>query len=145
MQRLFDYFLNGQGRDTFDALKQDNTEAFLSLAEEINGIAKGSGQPVDKIWVANLINDLETFMDIPPIDIADNDAPFSGGLPGKGCTDVFAHTDDGYVKRKTFLQHFYIPQKGHCFPKEMLFVLITKMSFISVLKRTFIFTPQNCM
>jgi len=97
MQRLFDYFLNGRGRDTFDALKQDNTEAFLSLAEEIKGIAKGSGQPVDKIWVANLINDLETFMDIPPIDIADNDIPPSDIDIGKGCTDVFAHTNDGYV------------------------------------------------
>lgn len=98
MQNLFDHFLNGEGRSTFDALKRDNTEAFLSLAEEIRGIAQGSGQPVDKIWVANLVNDLETFMDIPPIDIADQDISLGGGgLPGKGCTDVFAHDDDGYV------------------------------------------------
>ena len=126
MQRLFDYFLNGQGRDTFDALKQDNTEAFLSLAEEIRGIAKGSGQPVDKIWVANLINDLETFMDIPPIDIADNDAPFSGGLPGKGCTDVFAHTNDGYVKKKTFFNTFIFHKKDIVFQKKCFLFQLRK-------------------
>ena len=38
-----------------------------------------------------------TFMDIDPIDIADAAQDIDVVMNGKGCTDVFAHDNDGYA------------------------------------------------
>lgn len=50
------------GRAAFENLKRDNSKFAPKLAEELRGIAEGAAVPVDHIWTANLINELEALM-----------------------------------------------------------------------------------
>ena len=46
----------------FAGLKRDNGAAYPHLVEELRGIADGAGLPLDKIWVANLLEELDSLL-----------------------------------------------------------------------------------
>lgn len=55
-------FTRGAGRDALENMKRDNTKFSPKLAEELRGIAEGAAVPVDQIWAANMINEIEALM-----------------------------------------------------------------------------------
>eukprot|EP00928_Gymnodinium_smaydae_P049981 TRINITY_DN33587_c0_g1_i1.p1 TRINITY_DN33587_c0_g1~~TRINITY_DN33587_c0_g1_i1.p1 ORF type:complete len:390 (-),score=43.58 TRINITY_DN33587_c0_g1_i1:262-1431(-) len=73
-------FAKGEGRKAFENLKHASTKAFPHYADEIRGIANGSGLEVDSIWHLNLISELEGMM----------------GERASHCSDVFAVSRGGY-------------------------------------------------
>jgi hypothetical protein len=83
MQSVFD-FVEGKGRKAFEQLKFDNTVEFPEYVEEMRGIADGAGVDVDQVWCANMLNELESLMDIV-------------GDPPKHCSDIYAVASGGYA------------------------------------------------
>lgn len=75
MQTLFN-FISKEGRARFERLKADNSLAFPQYVEEMQGIAEGAEVDMDKIWAANLINELE--ITIPHEDHCSNVFSFNG-------------------------------------------------------------------
>eukprot|EP00931_Biecheleriopsis_adriatica_P073154 TRINITY_DN47499_c0_g1_i1.p1 TRINITY_DN47499_c0_g1~~TRINITY_DN47499_c0_g1_i1.p1 ORF type:complete len:392 (+),score=73.41 TRINITY_DN47499_c0_g1_i1:29-1177(+) len=75
-------FTQGKGRDVFSELKRVNSQAFPQFAEEIRGIAEGAALDLDSLWAANLIAELEGFMD----------ANQTGH-----CSDIYAVPEGGFA------------------------------------------------
>ena len=69
-------FSKHEGAAALAQLKYDNTAHYPDLASELTGIASGARVPVDSIWVAALINELESLRSYP--------------LPVGHCSDVYA-------------------------------------------------------
>ena len=74
-------FAHNQGAAAFAAFKADNTQAFPELIREMQGMADGAKVTLDKIWVSNLIPELESLM--PANTKTDH------------CTDIFSHDTSG--------------------------------------------------
>ena len=68
MKRLQAFASVGPGKKALEALKRDNTRFAPHLAQEVRGIAEGAKRPIDHLWVATLINELDALMP----DRADN-------------------------------------------------------------------------
>lgn len=77
-------FTLADGADAFSNLKRDNQAFSPALAEEVAGMAEGAGVPVDHIWVATLINELEALM--PHAERTGH------------CSDLYAVADGGFSK-----------------------------------------------
>lgn len=84
MSALLNYsLLSATGRPAFMALVERNSRAFPDLVDELRGIAHGAQVPLDHIWVANLITELEA------IQGAQAGQREAHGREGH-CSDIFA-------------------------------------------------------
>lgn len=77
MQYLFN-FTDGEGRARFEQLKANNSAVFPQYVREMQGIADGAELDINKIWAANLINELEITMKHHPEDHCSNVFAFAG-------------------------------------------------------------------
>lgn len=87
MTRLKQLFVNATnneaGREFFTALQRDNALEFPELVQEMRGIADGARIPLDWIWMANLLPELESYKD------------WSESWRGDAhCTDIFSVEHD---------------------------------------------------
>ena len=55
---------NNFGKTAFDRLIQDNTIQFPGLVEEMLGTAEGASVPIEDIWMANLVTEIESLMKV---------------------------------------------------------------------------------
>lgn len=76
-------FVAGSGSEAFAQLKRDNEAEYPEYVEEMRGIAEGAGVSLDKVWCANLLNELEGIMAIR-------------GTPAVHCSDIYAVAPGGY-------------------------------------------------
>eukprot|EP00928_Gymnodinium_smaydae_P012642 TRINITY_DN14587_c0_g7_i2.p2 TRINITY_DN14587_c0_g7~~TRINITY_DN14587_c0_g7_i2.p2 ORF type:complete len:269 (+),score=50.66 TRINITY_DN14587_c0_g7_i2:60-866(+) len=91
MRKYIDYALpGGDGHDAFRRMVADNTAAFPEYAEELQGIAEGAGAPVEEIWVANLINEIENLIRIDGKAEPSGTPWGGGGGGGRHCSDLYA-------------------------------------------------------
>ena len=77
-----------EGRRALQQMKADNALLFPELVRELEGVAEGAGVPLDSIWVATLINELEI---LKPSGSRD------GSRDGH-CSDLFAVAAGGYAE-----------------------------------------------
>ena len=70
----------------FQQLKHDNGKAFPSLLKELTGVAAGASVPLDHIWTATMINELESLR-----------SPGPGEYNQGHCSDLYAVPDGGYA------------------------------------------------
>jgi len=68
------------GKRAFSQLKRDNAAAFPELVQEMQGLADGAGVDVDKIWISNLVPEIEALM------------PRTAFTTRGHCSDVYGHT-----------------------------------------------------
>jgi hypothetical protein len=86
MQGLFAFVEDSAlGKQALASMKHDNTARFPQYVEELEGIARGAAVPADRVWVANLIMELEAIMPA-------NSAPTNGH-----CSDIYGTTSKGKV------------------------------------------------
>lgn len=85
MRSLINYTLS-DGRKAFQQLKHDNGKAFPSLLKELTGVAAGASVPLDHIWTATMINELESLR-----------SPGPGEYNQGHCSDLYAVPDGGYA------------------------------------------------
>jgi hypothetical protein len=71
------------GQEAFSNFRSDNSKAFPELLEEMKGMAVGSGVSLEKIWISNLIPELESLQ------------PKNNNRKTDHCTDLFSHDYDG--------------------------------------------------
>ena len=79
MQYLFEWCFN-KGVSVFRQLKRINQKEFPDLVTEMRGLADGSDMDLDRIWVANLINELNTLR---------------GESTSTHCSDIYAISKKG--------------------------------------------------
>lgn len=82
MRSVFAY-VAGSGKKAFAQLKRDNEAEFPEYVDEMRGIAQGAGVPLDQVWCANMLNELEGLMAIQ-------------GTPAVHCSDIYAVSSGGY-------------------------------------------------
>lgn len=87
MRKVFAFAASPNGSAALANLKADNTREFPAFAEELRGIAAGSGFDVDKIWCANLLNELGSLMGHQGFQAAP-----------QHCSDVYAIEAGGYSR-----------------------------------------------
>jgi len=77
MSNLIDFALNDPvGNKAFRSIRQNTTTAYPELVTELEGMAEGADIPLDYIWVANMIAELN---------------PLLPATASSHCTDVYAH------------------------------------------------------
>lgn len=89
-------FVAGDGAEAFHRMKKDNSEIFPDLVRELEGMAIGAEVPLDSIFCATFINELESLMtnhggQWPPH--RGNDGPRRGD--DGHCSDVYAVAEGG--------------------------------------------------
>lgn len=89
MRSLFGYAA-GPGSANFTRLRRRNAEAFPEYAREIQGISEGAQVPLDHVWAANLLAELEGMMGLHPADSLSDE-----GINSGHCSDIFAAADGG--------------------------------------------------
>ena len=82
MAGLVNYTM-AEGSAAFKALKADNSAFSPLLVGELEGLAEGAGVPLDSIWTATMINELESLRTYPP----GTTKPRRAGH----CSDLYAH------------------------------------------------------
>jgi hypothetical protein len=87
MQSVFTFVKSDDGRKAFEQLKADNAAEFPEYVEEMRGIAAGAGATLDEVWCANMLNELESLMEIAK----------SQSNRSEHCSDVYAIADGGYA------------------------------------------------
>lgn len=89
MHALFDFVFSGEGREAFAKLKHDNSIAFPSFVEEMQGIVEGADVTMDEVWAVNMINEIENLMAIAGV-VVSREAT-------KGCSDEYFVSPEGYA------------------------------------------------
>merc|ERR1740123_921378 len=78
------------GSATFEQLKKDNKKEFPVYIEEMKGIAEGAEVTMDQIWVANLINEIDSLIS------HDHRATFTLPWEMTHCSDEYAMSPSGF-------------------------------------------------
>jgi hypothetical protein len=93
MTDLVNYTMaDGIGRAALTQLVRDNTAVFPELVDELRGVAAGAGVPMQTVWVATLMTELEALQ--PQGQWRDGHCSdiFARGRPGSGL--VHGHNED---------------------------------------------------
>jgi len=78
------------GRRIFTKLKEDNAKEFPTYVDEMQGIADGAGVPMDQVWVANLLVELDMNLNM----LSNSTDEYA---TDEHCSDVYAISDGGYA------------------------------------------------
>ena len=89
MEQRFTWVTQG-GSATFAQLKQDNQNEFPAYVEEMQGIADGAEVTMDQIWVANLINEIDSLIS------HENQEMFKLPWQLQHCSDEYAVSGSGF-------------------------------------------------
>ena len=81
---LFNYTAS-DGSAAFAQLKIDNGQAFPELVKELAGVADGANVPIDQIWTATMINELESLR-----------SPGASASHAGHCSDLYAVPSGGF-------------------------------------------------
>ena len=91
MQGIIKFVASPAGAAAFARMKRANTAAFPALVRELEGIASGAQVALDEIWVATLINELESLMD-------NGGGSWPPRFDDGHCTDVYAVAEGGALR-----------------------------------------------
>lgn len=88
MMGLRNFTADARGLAAFVKLKDDNRRGFPALARELEGIAAGAAVPVDDVWRATLINELESIRSPGP--------PARGSARAGHCSDIYSRASGDF-------------------------------------------------
>ena len=95
MRGVINFTSSSAGQPAFLRMKEENSRAFPELAREIEGMAVGSRLPLDEMWAATLINELESLMTNGGGQWPPSDGSLASPRRAGHCSDVYAVSEGG--------------------------------------------------